>query len=710
MLNTRKGKILVLVGIIFILSNCIPNAIGSTKAKADNKTTIRSSWSQVAKLLPGDGSSGDFFGSVSFDGNNAFIGSPKDDDNGEDSGSVYVFTNISGTWVQCQKLLASDGAAGDWFGYSVSVDGDTALIGAFFDDDNGVTSGSAYIFIFNGTTWTQQAKLLASDGSSYDWFGYSVSLDGITALVGAGFTSSYVFICEGDVWSQQAILTPSGRATCDALGYLVAISNDTALFGTYVFTCTSGIWSQQAQLVGSDTEPYDNFGWSGDLDGNSAIIGASFDDDLDINSGSAYVFTRTGDTWSQQAKLLAFDGYASDLFGFSVAIDGDRAFVGAADKNGGRGAGYGFLREGTEWIEEGKAIASDGAPMDYFGWSVDLKGDTAVIGAHYDDDYGQDSGSAYVFIKATGNQPPVADFSWTPQNPNPGQTITFDASASHDPDGTIVLYEWDWNNDGVYEESHTTPTATHSWSNAGNYPVTLRVTDDDSATDTETKTVNVIVNQPPVADFSWTPQNPNPGQTITFDASASHDPDGTIVLYEWDWNNDGVYEESHTTPTATHSWSNAGNYPVTVCVTDDDSATGTIIKNVIVVGNEPPAPPTITGPAKGKIGVPTEYNFTTTDSDGDKVYYFIDWGDHTNSSWIGPYSSGDIVTKSHTWSTKGTYTIKAKAKDIYGNESGWATLSVTMPCSYNIPMLKFWEQLLERFPHAFPILRHLLGY
>jgi subtilisin family serine protease len=126
--------------------------------------------------------------------------------------------------------------------------------------------------------------------------------------------------------------------------------------------------------------------------------------------------------------------------------------------------------------------------------------------------------------------------------------------------------------------------------------------------------------------------------------------------------------------------------------------------------NQPPAPPTITGPAKGKIKVATEYNFTTTDPDGDEVSYFIDWDDGANSSWVGPYPSGDLIPISHTWSKKGTYTIKAKAKDIYGNESDWGTLSVTMPCSYNIPFQPFWERLFERFPHIFPILRHLLGY
>jgi predicted secreted protein len=126
--------------------------------------------------------------------------------------------------------------------------------------------------------------------------------------------------------------------------------------------------------------------------------------------------------------------------------------------------------------------------------------------------------------------------------------------------------------------------------------------------------------------------------------------------------------------------------------------------------NQPPNPPIITGPARGKIKVETDYNFTAIDPNNDDVYYFIDWGDQTNTSWIGPYQSGELIIESHTWTKKGDYTIKAKAKDIYGNESDWGELSVTMPCSYNIPLQWFWERVFQRFPHAFPILRYLMGY
>ena len=126
--------------------------------------------------------------------------------------------------------------------------------------------------------------------------------------------------------------------------------------------------------------------------------------------------------------------------------------------------------------------------------------------------------------------------------------------------------------------------------------------------------------------------------------------------------------------------------------------------------NRPPETPAISGLEKGKVRVATDYNVTTRDPDGDEVYYFIDWGDGTNSSWIGPVPSGEIIVRSHTWYRKGTYMIQAKAKDILGAESDWGTLSVIMPRTYDIPHMQFWERLFTRFPHAFPILRHFMGY
>jgi len=216
-------------------------------------------------------------------------------------------------------------------------------------------------------------------------------------------------------------------------------------------------------------------------------------------------------------------------------------------------------------------------------------------------------------------------------------------------------------------------------------------------------------NQQPHADFSWTPSDPTSGQAILFDASQSYDPDGTISLYEWDWDNDGVYDESTHTQTATHAWSNTGAYPVTLRVTDNDGATGTMTKSVTVL-NQPPNPPVISGTASGKTGQSYNFTFNASDPDGNDVYYYIEWGDGTTTDgWLGPYLSGNAVPQSHTWTKKGTYTIKAKAKDSYGNESDWGTLQVTMPLSYEPPHFRLLAWLLERFPHAFLFMRFLFN-
>jgi hypothetical protein len=217
--------------------------------------------------------------------------------------------------------------------------------------------------------------------------------------------------------------------------------------------------------------------------------------------------------------------------------------------------------------------------------------------------------------------------------------------------------------------------------------------------------------RPPIAAFIWTPDNPCSNQQITFNASASYAPNGTITLYEWDWDADGTYDESHTISSATHVWTHAGNYPVTLRVTDNNGMTDTTSHTVAVSGaNQPPDAPTITGPSKGTVGVATAYNFTSTDPEDQLVHYYIDWGDGTNSGWIGPYQSGNITIASHTWTKRGTYSINAKAKDTLGNESGWGILSIKMPCSYVLPLIHFWETFFERFPNTFPIFRHIIGY
>jgi PKD repeat protein len=184
--------------------------------------------------------------------------------------------------------------------------------------------------------------------------------------------------------------------------------------------------------------------------------------------------------------------------------------------------------------------------------------------------------------------------------------------------------------------------------------------------------LGVVGNIPPVADFTWTPLAPIPGETILFDASASYDPDGSIILYEWDWNHDGTYEETHTTPTATHSWAAPGAYTVTVRVTDNASQITAKSKTVSIMNHAPPEP-IITGPTSG--GMNQEYDFSVgpiTDPEGDSFYCLWDWGDGNITDWLGPFSSGQIATASHAWTQPGEYQLRAKLKDSYDAESNWS--------------------------------------
>ncbi len=318
--------------------------------------------STVQKLVAGDGAGLDRFGSsVSVSGNTAIIGAKGDDDNGSYSGSAYVFVRDSlGSWSQQAKLLASDGADYDAFGCSVSISGDIAVVGAKADGDNGSSSGSAYVFIRDSFgAWNQQAKLLASDGATSDLFGWSVAVSGETAVIGAINNDS------------NGNGVPSGAA--------------------YVFNRdSSNNWNQQIKLFSEDSS---DFGYSVSISGDTITIGSPHDNSL-ISYGSAYVFIRDSfGTWSQQAKLLASDGADYDYFGYSVSISGDIAVIGAMydDDNGSSsGSAYVFVRDSFgAWNQQAKLLPIDGSASVNFGYSVSIDGNKALIGNLAD--------SAYVF-------------------------------------------------------------------------------------------------------------------------------------------------------------------------------------------------------------------------------------------------------------------------------------------------------------------------
>lgn len=377
------------------------------------------------KLLADDGASDDFFGyGVALSDDTAVIGSFQDDDQvlGDDSGSVYVFTRSGKIWRQQAKLTAPDGAPNDTFGGNVTLSGNTIVVGSMRDDDRGENSGSAYVFTRSNGTWNHQTKIFAADGAKGDAFGQSLALSGNTVIIGSprddvngeDTGSVYVFTRDGAVWHQQAKLTANDGEGGDLFGISVAISGDTIVVGAdlhdeiapdagavYVYTRSGNEWSQQTKLTASDGGETDIFGVRVAISGDTALISARRDDDdiLGVDAGSAYVFVRSGTTWNQQQKLTAPDGVEDDRFGRSVALLGDTALVGAMfrdDKGENSGSAYLFKRDEKTWVCKAKLTAADGSPGDVFGWSVALSRDTAIVGASRDDDNGSESGSAYV--------------------------------------------------------------------------------------------------------------------------------------------------------------------------------------------------------------------------------------------------------------------------------------------------------------------------
>lgn len=390
------------------------------------------------KLTASDPDSYDHFGySVSISGSTAVMGAPRDSTGGvPDSGSVYVFVRSGLAWVPQAKLTASDKQSGDWFGYSVSVSGDSIAVSAPNADISGRTNqGAVYIFTRSASVWTQQAKLTASDGGAGDWFGGSVGLDADTVIVGASLHNvglntdqgaAYVFFRSSGIWAQQAKFTASGGDEHDSFGNAVAIDGDLAVVGVeeddvatfdegsaHIFKRTGSTWASHGMLLAADLSSTDSFGESVAVSGETVIIGAPGDDiGFNTNQGSAYVFVLSGGLWVQQEKIVAFDGSADDRFGRSVALDGDAAIIGAPEEdvmtNTNQGSAYICTRAGGVWGAQLKMMASDGAIDDHFGGSVAISGYSVLVSSP-DDSFGtvEDGGSAYLveFVPTT-----VADF------------------------------------------------------------------------------------------------------------------------------------------------------------------------------------------------------------------------------------------------------------------------------------------------------------
>ncbi len=402
---------------------------------------------QIAYLKAINTGADDWLGnSVAISDDTMVVGAPLEDsnatgvnnlagsvDSADGSGAVYVFIRNGNSWVQQAYLKASNTASGDQFGYSVAISGDTIIVGAPHEDGNGVgvnlgnqsnnsesSSGAVYAFTRTAGNWTQQAYIKASNSEFNDRFGKSVSISDDTLVVGAyledssaagtgvdevdntveGSGAAYVFIRNAEEWSQQAFLKASNAGATDYFGRSVAISDNTI-------------------IVGAENES-----------SNASQVNGDQNNDLTPFAGAAYVFTRSGNSWNQQAYLKASNSGFSDRFGYSVAISGETVAVGAylEDSNdtgvngsgnndlaSGSGAAYTFIRATETWTQDQYFKASNTDNTDLFGFSVAISGDTLLVGSRLEDsdtlgingdgnnDLANSSGAAYLYIREAGS-------------------------------------------------------------------------------------------------------------------------------------------------------------------------------------------------------------------------------------------------------------------------------------------------------------------
>ena len=368
------------------------------------------SWSQQAYLKASNTDEGDEFGlSVAISGDTVVVGAHNEDsasagvdgeqhDNSDTNpGAAYVFVRNGKAWSQQAYLKASNTDSFDEFGWAVAVSGDTIVVGAPGESsastgvnggqgsDGALYAGAAYVFVRDGTTWSQQAYLKAFNTGLFDGFGGAVAVSGDTVVVGAGSQgpgsagAAYVFERQDTTWSQEGYLKPSSPGLSDDFGESVAISGNTIVVGapredssavgvngdqeqdhaessgaSYVFVRDEATWSLQAYLKASNTDPDDRFGSSVAISGDTVVVGALGEEShsTGVNGdqgnndfgapGAAYVFVRTGSTWGQQAYVKASNTQSFDRFGGSVSVSGDTIAVGAREEGGSSGATYVF--------------------------------------------------------------------------------------------------------------------------------------------------------------------------------------------------------------------------------------------------------------------------------------------------------------------------------------------------------------------------------
>jgi len=569
-----KKKKIIIIGLVLLVNLC-----------------LFGEWNEFQKILSSDGEDSDNFGtSISISGEYAAIGA---NDSGSyntgDNGAVYIFKKIEHNWIEQTKITASDGAIGDIFGTSVSLENDYLVVGAHGDDDNGNHSGSTYVFKRESNVWVEQTKLVPTDGNTEDYFGGEVFIENNFIFVGAlgdddqGSKSGSVYIFEkdGENGVQHQKINCGHYAYNANFGASISVSGEYAIIGAYqeyvngvsyagkvyIFTKIDNIWTLQSTLSNNFPEQSDLFGASVSIDDDYAIVGIWKDNDNGSNSGAACIYHRIGNTWTEQIKITASDGSSNDYFGRSVSISGDLALVGAYgdDYNGSySGSAYIFQRDGTNWLEQAKLTASDGSSDDGFSQSVSISGDLALIGANGNDDNGSNSGSVYNFQYSSFQ----ADFT-SPETAYIGEQIQFTDISSGNP----IFWEWDFENDGTIDSYEQNP----SWiyNNSGTYTVSLIASDANYSSIMLKQDYIVIYSTE--ADFSADSNNGHTPLVVNFSDLSSGNP----ISWEWDFENDGTIDSYEQNPT--YSYTDAGVYSVSLTVNDLSTTSSITMNDLIIV-------------------------------------------------------------------------------------------------------------------------------
>jgi hypothetical protein len=368
--------------------------------------------------------SGGFGRSVAVDGTTMVVGAEYEPVAGNSQqGAAYVYTKSGSTWTQQQRLVAADGAARDGFGYAVSISGDRLVVGAPMYERIGTAedSGAAYIYRRSGSTWALETKIMPSDripGVEW-WYGYTVKIVGTTVLIGSpSNNTTYVYTFNGTAWVEQQMLRSPAGASVSSFGHDLDISGDSACITAqwadanglttrgraFVYTRSGATWSLQQEVNPSDGAAYDFFGRACDIDGDTLVVSAlAAAGPGHADAGAAYVFTRTGSTWTQRQKLQGSDRNVR-LFGWDVALLGNQILVGAPEVVstviGRTGAVYLFEGSGASWTERQRVIPV-GLDGSRFGDALAFDATSAYVGVPACSP-NCDAGAFFVYARVTG--------------------------------------------------------------------------------------------------------------------------------------------------------------------------------------------------------------------------------------------------------------------------------------------------------------------